>query len=86
MNKLLMFLLGLACVGDIISQPEYVSINKSLKANWLEYDFGTVKVGNKMECDLLLNNISDNILKIQTIVPGCSCITLRCANKIIWPL
>ena len=81
MSLLLMLISALFSIADICLPPDNVQINNYLQANWIEYDFGNVRAGSIVECDLVLKNTSTHPLKIQALIPGC----IKYRNKKIRP-
>lgn len=50
-------------------------INQSIECSWLEYDYGTLTIGDTASCTLVIKNISNKTLEIVHVINGCSCIS-----------
>lgn len=64
---------------------EWTRINSCLEADWTEHDLGRIQIGETRECYLHLKNVSDSVMHISYIAPGCRCIRLSCPVKSILP-
>lgn len=82
------FLIILIAILNILvphSNENLTRINGKLSANWVEYDFGEIIIGEKTECDLILKNTSSETINISCLIPGCHCLTIKAKYKKIDP-
>ena len=56
--------------------PDEIIVNECIQTDWLEYDLGEINVGAKAECCLHLKNITTEEVKLEYLIPSCSCVSL----------
>lgn len=52
--------------------------------NWI-HDFGPVSQGEKVRCEFLLTNESENNIRINTVIPTCGCTVVEYTPELVKP-
>ena len=83
MKTWLLLVLILLCTYNISYSQNYT--NDTFQSNWLEYNFGEVKIGDSRSCILTLKNITAETLKIEYLITSCNCVSASINKKKIKP-
>ena len=66
-------------------EQEIKSNDDILNFSWIEYDFGSVLLGERKECDLFIKNNSNKRISIAYLIAGCHCVEVSVNKKKIKP-